>query len=185
MPTKSQSQRGLIFAKRDKYKSKTKTPKKWKWVWDKGWENKGKLPKKAKNETVQNVVFKESTNRAKLVNEDNYPEGAKYDLSAPYNQKDNIIKLAEITKDGEVQLIWRKMIGEDDWEDETQEIDAETMNHFLAHHLNINLDDFYETSDDGILMTDFENLEDGEYKISAFGGEYVTASFEDLENLTG
>lgn len=58
MPAKSQSQRGLIFAKRDQYKSKAKTPDKWKWIWDEGWENKGKLPKKKnKNETVQNVIM--------------------------------------------------------------------------------------------------------------------------------
>jgi len=80
MPTKSQSQRGLIFARRDKYGSKAKTPKKWKWIWDEGWENKGKLPKKAKNETVQNVVFKESISRAKFVNKENNGESIFKDL---------------------------------------------------------------------------------------------------------
>lgn len=46
MPSKSQAQRGLIFGKRNQYKSKAKTPDKWKWIWDEDWENKGKLPKK-------------------------------------------------------------------------------------------------------------------------------------------
>ena len=51
MPAKSQNQRGLIFGKRNQYKSKAKTPNKWKWIWDEDWENKGKLPKK-KNKKV-------------------------------------------------------------------------------------------------------------------------------------
>ena len=70
-PTKSQSQRGLIFAKRNKYGSKENTPKKDKWIWDEGWENKGKLPNKVKNETVQNIVFKENFSRAKFINKEN------------------------------------------------------------------------------------------------------------------
>ena len=66
---KSQAQRGLIFGKRNQYKTKAKTPEKWQWIWDEEWENKGKLPKKVKNETVQNVVFNESNTRARFVNE--------------------------------------------------------------------------------------------------------------------
>lgn len=67
---KSQAQRGLIFGKRNQYKTKAKTPEKWQWIWDEEWENKGKLPKKVKNETVQNVVFNESNTRARFVNEE-------------------------------------------------------------------------------------------------------------------
>lgn len=51
MPAVSQSQRGLIFSRRNKYKSEEKTPKKWKWIWDEGWENKGELPEKVKKES--------------------------------------------------------------------------------------------------------------------------------------
>jgi len=69
MPAKSQAQRGLIFSKRDQYGSKAKTPEKWKWIWDSDYENKGKLPDKVKNETVQNVVFKEGLSRARFVND--------------------------------------------------------------------------------------------------------------------
>jgi len=69
MPAKSQAQRGMIFARRDQYKSKAKTPKKWQWIWDEDFENKGKLPKKIKNETVQNIVFNEGIERARFVNE--------------------------------------------------------------------------------------------------------------------
>jgi len=68
MPARSQAQRGLIFSKRDQYGSKAKTPDKWKWIWDEDFENKGKLPKKVKNETVQNMVVVENT-RARFVNE--------------------------------------------------------------------------------------------------------------------
>lgn len=52
MPSLSQSQRGLIFTKRNKYGSKNATPKKWQWIWHKGWENKGKLPEKVKDSRI-------------------------------------------------------------------------------------------------------------------------------------
>jgi hypothetical protein len=55
MPAQSQSQRSLIFAKRDQYGSYKETPKKWKWIWSKDWENKGKLP-----ERVSEKIVKES-----------------------------------------------------------------------------------------------------------------------------
>lgn len=54
MPALSQSQRGLIFGKRNKYGSKEKTPKKWKWIWSKDYENKGKLPDKVKENRIVN-----------------------------------------------------------------------------------------------------------------------------------
>jgi hypothetical protein len=56
MPARSQAQRGLIFSKRDQYKSKAKTPKKWQWVWDEDFENKGKLPKKV----TEGIGFEET-----------------------------------------------------------------------------------------------------------------------------
>lgn len=37
MPSKTEKQRRLIYAVRNKYKSKSKTPKKWKWVWGDEW----------------------------------------------------------------------------------------------------------------------------------------------------
>lgn len=52
MPAVSQSQRRLIFGKRNQYKTEKKTPKKWKWIWHDEWENKGKLPEKIKNESL-------------------------------------------------------------------------------------------------------------------------------------
>ncbi len=58
MPSVSQSQRGLIFSKREKYGSVENAPKKWKWVFEEGWENKGKLPKKKK---------KKKTNEEKVI----------------------------------------------------------------------------------------------------------------------
>ena len=57
MPSKSQSQRGLIFSERSKYGSKESTPKKWAWIWESGWENKGKLPKKVKKNKNENSVI--------------------------------------------------------------------------------------------------------------------------------
>lgn len=49
MPVQSESQRKMIFARRNKYKTKKDTPAKWKFIWDKGWENKGDLPEKAES----------------------------------------------------------------------------------------------------------------------------------------
>jgi hypothetical protein len=69
MPARSQSQRGLIFARRDQYGSKKDTPKKWKWIWDDDWENKGKLPKKVKKKKVVSESLNEFLSLGKL-NED-------------------------------------------------------------------------------------------------------------------
>lgn len=69
MPAKSQSQRGLIFGKRNKYGSKEKTPKKWMWIWSKDYENKGKLPDKVKESKIHNFET--------FVNE-NYKDGYDY-----------------------------------------------------------------------------------------------------------
>ena len=65
MPAKSQAQRGLIFSKRDQYKTKAKTPKKWKWVWDEDFENKGKLPKKV----TEGQGFEETTGGDAFIDE--------------------------------------------------------------------------------------------------------------------
>lgn len=46
MPSRSEAQRKMIFAKRNKYKAKENTPAKWLWIWDMGYENKGNLPEK-------------------------------------------------------------------------------------------------------------------------------------------
>ena len=105
-------------------------------------------------------------------------------IPAPYNQRDDdTIKFAQITKDNEIELTWREMIEADDWDDITKEIDGETINRFLAQHLNIDLEEFYETGESS-LMVDFEEYEGG-YKITAPAGEYIIVSFEDLEDLAG
>jgi len=59
MPATSQAQRGLIFSKRNQYKTKKNTPKKWKWIWDDEWENKGKLPKYKKSRIYDFKTFNE------------------------------------------------------------------------------------------------------------------------------
>jgi len=60
MPAKSQAQRGLIFGKRNQYKTKKNTPKKWKWIWDEDYENKGKLPEKVKESFITKFkIFEE------------------------------------------------------------------------------------------------------------------------------
>jgi hypothetical protein len=38
MPSKSENQRKMIFAKRNQYKTKANAPEEWKWVFEKGWE---------------------------------------------------------------------------------------------------------------------------------------------------
>lgn len=37
MPSSSEQQRKLVFAKRGQYKTKSDTPDKWKWVWNDDW----------------------------------------------------------------------------------------------------------------------------------------------------
>jgi len=64
MPAKSQAQRGLIFGKRNQYKTKKNTPKKWKWIWDEDYENKGKLPEKVKESRIYN--FETFVNESKI-----------------------------------------------------------------------------------------------------------------------
>jgi len=67
MPAKSESQRKLIFTKRGIYKTKSKTPDKWKWIWEKGWENKGKLPEKvSENISLTSIVHQISKNLKKI-----------------------------------------------------------------------------------------------------------------------
>jgi len=58
MPSRSEAQRKMIFAKRSKYKTKEKTPEKDKWIWDKGYENKGDLPEKVEEGLVQRYLKK-------------------------------------------------------------------------------------------------------------------------------
>ena len=58
MPSRSEAQRKMIFAKRSKYKTKENTPDKYKFIWDKGYENKGELPEK-----VEESLFRKYINR--------------------------------------------------------------------------------------------------------------------------
>jgi hypothetical protein len=62
---KSQSQRGLIFGKRNQYKTKEATPDKWKWIWDEDWENKGKLPDKVDETAGVQTDITDQANAAK------------------------------------------------------------------------------------------------------------------------
>ena len=55
MPAKSQSQRRLIFGKRNQYKTEDRIPNRCKWIWNDDYENKGKLPEKIKNPCISRV----------------------------------------------------------------------------------------------------------------------------------
>jgi hypothetical protein len=82
MPAKSQKQRNMIFARRNQYGSKKNTPKNWEWIWDEGFENKGKLPKKAKKKLVKEYL-----------NEDWYPmEQDDFDVWWTNNKDSDILK---------------------------------------------------------------------------------------------
>jgi hypothetical protein len=56
MPAQTEKQRSYIFSMRNKYKTKEQTPAKLKFIWDSGWENKGKLPEKVKENTMKNLI---------------------------------------------------------------------------------------------------------------------------------
>ena len=90
MPTTSQSQRRLIFGKRNQYKSEKNTPKNWKWIWSEDYENKGKLPEKVKKESL---ICKFNT----FVNE-KYDNEKKVDDMSPSELKDDDIKYKLITR---------------------------------------------------------------------------------------
>ena len=55
MPASSETQRKYIFSLRGKYKTQSATPKKYKFIWDKGWENKGKLPEKVEETKMKKL----------------------------------------------------------------------------------------------------------------------------------
>ena len=95
MPAKSQSQRRLIFKKRDQYKNKENAPEKWKWVFDSEWENKGKLPEK-----ISKIKkFKEYVNENYSYNESLYDDFLRLDPKIVKNNEYFIELVHEIETD--------------------------------------------------------------------------------------
>lgn len=84
---KSQAQRGLIFSRREQYKTKEKTPKKWQWIWDEKWENKGKLPEKLKTEEK---IRRIEENLVSLLKNNKKPTMTKKDLLKIVEQSDPV-----------------------------------------------------------------------------------------------
>lgn len=89
MPAKSESQRKMIFAKRDQYKTKENTPKKYKFIWDKDWENKGPLPNKVKKEQKLKELVKNLV--SKILVKEGY-------IKVPDGYEDKIKSMADLMK---------------------------------------------------------------------------------------
>ena len=64
--------------------------------------------------------------KARFVNED-YPPGAEYNPKAPWNKPD-WDEIVDVNQYGEVELIKRAYIEEEDWEEDKQIIDGNIMN---------------------------------------------------------
>lgn len=174
MPAKSQSQRGLVFSKRDQYGSEAKTPKKWKWVWEEEWENKGKLPDKVSENY-----------RAKFVNE-NYPLGAAEDPDAPWNEPEDKSSI-ELEFDGDnMYMVRRVPTGPEEYEDERAEIDPEAFEVMAAEKLGLDYDELYEKAE----IIKIKDVIDLKRKYDIIGYKFETshgsfeASTEELANLT-
>jgi len=121
------------------------------------------------DETVQNVVFKESF-RAKIVNEDGfYPKSSNDDPNT-------IQKFARENRDGEIELIWTDPTGVN--QDDIKIIDSIALDEYLANRLNLDIE-YYEESGEQVFV-DLEELDDNVYKISVAAGDYITLSFDDL-----
>jgi hypothetical protein len=70
MPSKSEAQRKLVFAKRGQYGSKSKTPEDWKWVWNDDWT------RVEESSLTKNQIIDILLNRQKYGNKQNTPSYA-------------------------------------------------------------------------------------------------------------
>jgi len=110
-----------------------------------------------------------------------YPPGAEHDPSAPWNERDDYTLIIEMDYYGEVVLIQRTYIAEDDWEDETKTINAETMSSFLASELNIDIEEMWEDGED-IDIEEIIELKNETWDIITSHGK-VNVSWRELEEL--
>lgn len=107
-----------------------------------------------------------------------YPPGAKYDSSAPWNEREDWIEIVEINRQGDIDLIKRTYIAEDDWDDETNTIDPSDMDKFLCEKLELDFKKIEEEGE-GIEILDLTELKDECYDIiTPFG--VVKTSFSEL-----
>jgi hypothetical protein len=110
-----------------------------------------------------------------------YPWGAKYDPNAPWNEIEDWVEIVDINQDGEVELIKRSYIAEDDWEDETDTIDSYSMDKFLSERFQL---DFKKLEEDGknIEIISLREIKKGSYCIVTKYGE-TKITFDDLSQL--
>jgi len=110
-----------------------------------------------------------------------YPWGAKDDPNAPWNEKEDWVEIIDINKYGEVELIRRTYIAEDDWEEEKDTIDPYNMDKFLAEEFKL---DFKKLEEEGesIEIIDLQELKNGWYSIVTKYGMTKT-TFSELFSL--
>jgi hypothetical protein len=109
-----------------------------------------------------------------------YPPGAEFDPSAPWNESDKSIKIVEMEYYGDIVLIYRTYIAKNDWEDETENIDAEVFEEFCATKLKLNYKKLQRNEE----AIDLKNIKEEKphYRIITSHGEFTT-TFKELERL--
>lgn len=110
-----------------------------------------------------------------------YPLGAEYDPNAPWNEREDWIEIVEINRHGDIDLIKRTYIAEDDWDDETNTIDSYDMDKFLCEKLKLDFKKI-EAEGEGIEILSLEESKNGYYIITTHFG-IIKTSFEELYML--
>lgn len=110
-----------------------------------------------------------------------YPVGAKYDPNAPWNEKQDFDKIVNINKYGEIELISRIYINEEEINDEKNIIDPYYLDKFLIEKLNINSKKLEEAGESVEIINLLELKNDKYLIITKYG--ILKTSFEKLYNL--
>ena len=116
-----------------------------------------------------------------MSNRGDYPWGAEYDSRAPWNEKNDYDLIVDLDYFGEVILIQRTHIDENDWEDDTRTIDAAKMNKYLAEQLHLDLEAI-EEGEKKLDILEIKELKNKSWNIITSNGN-INTSFVELENL--
>jgi hypothetical protein len=110
-----------------------------------------------------------------------YPPGAEHDPRAPWNETDQIEDFIRLNVYGEVEVVHRRQLDEDEWEEDAKTIDPYDMDKFLAQKLRL---DFQRLDDEGksIEIEEIRNLGGGRYEIYTEIGR-IRTSLSEIEDL--
>jgi hypothetical protein len=112
---------------------------------------------------------------------ENYPPGAEFDSSAPYNEpvssEDHLVNFND---NGELELITRTHTGPEDWEDNKVAIDPSYLNKLIGEKLGIP-EDTLKQFENFLEIIDFEEYTDDTFRFFTKYG-VATATFDELES---